>query len=699
MFSIQHKYHCRHRPFAISLGLGLGLWLITANSFNHSQALPAEQAADIPATPTHETEAPVIDDAYIQTQRELFKQADKAFNLGRISEFKRLLPQLTTYPLYPYLLYKDMRRNIRKLDQQQIELFLDDYDNSIIADKFRRDLIRYYSRHQQWQRLIQIYTTQDSNSLQCKYLNALLNTGDTERAYPAIGELWLTGYSLPRSCDGVFKQWHAAGQQTQDLTWQRIELAMSKNHTRLARHLAKQLDEHEHKWFELWKKIHQQPEFSLESNLLKQAHPLAASIRLYAIKRMSRKDTDQAIALWMKLNQRFSFSESDLYQAYKHIGLAKARRHEPEANFWLARIPEQYSNRLIHEWRLRTAIRQADWPVLIESIEQLPPHQQADLRWQYWWAYANEQMGYTQVAEGVFHSLAGRRSFYGFVAADYLGLPYSFEERPVQADSADMLKLSNTKQALRARELFKLERIPEARREWHQLMDSLDEQEKLLASKLAQQWGWHDRAIFTMGRTEYRDDIALRFPLPLLDKVTNWSEKNSIDPALTYAIIRRESAFMSDAKSSKGALGLMQIQPRTARNVARNMKVRYRGKNSLLKTDTNINLGTGYLQQMLQRHDSQAVLATAAYNAGPHRVQSWLPDYQPMEAMRWVETIPFRETREYVSNVLAYVIIYEYIMGAEPSRLQDRMPPVQPKLTETQATAPSETLASNSPKS
>ncbi|MCW8957134.1 MAG: transglycosylase SLT domain-containing protein [Gammaproteobacteria bacterium] len=694
-----HTHRWTHCPSSISLGLGLGLWLMTANSFNSSQPFTVtEQQIDSAPTSISQTDIVLLDSAYHQQQRELFKKADQAFELGRRSEFKRLLPQLTRYPLYPYLVYKNMRRNISKLDQQQIELFLDDYDNSIITDQFRRDLIRYYARHQQWQSLIQIYTPQDSTSLQCKYLYALLQTGDTERAYPAIEKLWLNAQSLHRNCDQVFKHWSEAGQQTQALTWQRIELAMAKNHIQLARHLAKQLNSDEQIWFKLWMAVHRDPEVSLESDLLKEARPLTATIRLHAIKRMSRKDTDQAITLWMKLAQRYSFTEASLYQVYEQIGLVKARRHETDANFWLDRIPEQYANQSIHEWRVRTAIRQANWPGLVNAIEQLPPHQQAELRWQYWWAYANEQMGYSQVAEGIYHNLANRRSFYGFLAADYLGLPYSFEERPVQADGNDMLKLSKTEQAQRARELFKLKRIPEARREWHQLMASLDEQEKLLASKLAQQWGWHDRAIFTMGRTEYRDDIALRFPLPLLDKVTNWSEKNSIDPALTYAIIRRESAFMSDAKSSKGALGLMQIQPRTARSVARNMKIRYRGKNSLLKTDTNLKLGTGYLQQMLKRHDSQAVLATAAYNAGPHRVKAWLPDYQPMEAIRWIETIPFRETREYVSNVLAYIIIYEYVMGSEPSRLQDRMPPVQPRFSEAQATQPLEPLASNNQK-
>jgi len=179
-----------------------------------------------------------------------------------------------------------------------------------------------------------------------------------------------------------------------------------------------------------------------------------------------------------------------------------------------------------------------------------------------------------------------------------------------------------------------------------------------------------------MGRTRYRDDISLRFPLQHEDKVNNWSEKNNIDPSWTYAIIRRESAFMPDARSSVGALGLMQLMPNTARQVARQMKVRYRGRYSLLASNTHIRLGTGYLKRMLSKLDSQQVLATAAYNAGPHRVSKWLPENHQMDAIQWIETIPFTETREYVSNVLAYMVIYEHLLDGEITRLSNRMPPV-----------------------
>ncbi|MFW2374318.1 MAG: hypothetical protein ACN4GM_14425, partial [Gammaproteobacteria bacterium] len=340
MFKISLTQSWTHRPSSISLGLGLGLWLITANSFNSSQPLPVSmQHSDTALPPTDVTEIHSIDKANIEL-RELFQKADHAFELGRRTEFKRLLPLLTDYPLYPYLLYKDMRRNIGKLDQHQIELFLSDYANSIIANQFRRDLIRYYARNKQWQSLIGIYLPQDSINLQCQYIYALLKTGGHQHAYSSIEKLWLTGSSLHRSCDKAFKIWREAGLQTQSLTWQRIQLAMAKNHIRLSRHLAKQLDENEQKWFELWLQVHNNPEYSLEASLLRQNHPLTSTIRLHAIKRMSREDTDQAIALWMKLAQRFSFTEEDLYKSYETIGLKKARRHEPDANFWLNRIPD-----------------------------------------------------------------------------------------------------------------------------------------------------------------------------------------------------------------------------------------------------------------------------------------------------------------------------------------------------------------------
>jgi len=403
---------------------------------------------------------------------------------------------------------------------------------------------------------------------------------------------------------------------------------------------------------------------------------MASTMRLYAIKRLSNKDPEKAIALWQRLSLSHSFSEPQNQFAYRAIGLSMARKHRPDAYNWLSKITDPYHNKYSREWLIRTTIRHEAWAQTVATIEKLPATEQANLRWQFWWAYAQDQLGNKVDAKGIFHHLSTRRSYYGFLAADHLNLPYAFENRPIEFSSMELSGISLNPAALRARELFKLDKVLDARREWYSLILSLGKRQKLAASKLAQQWQWHDRAIYTMGKTDYRDDIQLRFPLPMKDKVESWSSQQSIEPALTYAIIRRESAFMADARSHMGALGLMQIQPRTARTVARKMRVKYRGKHSLLSADTNIKLGTGYLQQMLKRLNNQYALATAAYNAGPHRVQNWLPDTQPMDAVRWIETIPFSETREYVSNVLAYTTIYQYLMHDQYTRLSNRMPPV-----------------------
>ena len=132
---------------------------------------------------------------------------------------------------------------------------------------------------------------------------------------------------------------------------------------------------------------------------------------------------------------------------------------------------------------------------------------------------------------------------------------------------------------------------------------------------------------------------------------------------------------MSDARSSKGALGLMQLMPGTARQVARRLRDRRPRTDDLLRPATNIRYGAAYLKQVFESLDRNPVLAIAAYNAGPHRVRGWMPECA-MPADIWVETVPFRETRTYLRRVLAYTAIYEDRLGSKQTRLTERMQPV-----------------------
>jgi soluble lytic murein transglycosylase len=93
---------------------------------------------------------------------------------------------------------------------------------------------------------------------------------------------------------------------------------------------------------------------------------------------------------------------------------------------------------------------------------------------------------------------------------------------------------------------------------------------------------------------------------------------------------------------------------------------------ALTDPGTNIALGTGYLRMMLDELADHPVLATAAYNAGPHRVKRWMPS-SALDADIWVELIPFKETRQYVQRVMAYAAIYDQRRGSQPVRLSERM--------------------------
>lgn len=607
-------------------------------------------------------------------QREHFKQAESALEKRQFSRYRRLRAGLKHYPLNPYLDALYLEKRFSKVSLQQIQDFLQAQQSSVAGEQLRREALRHFARYKRWSSFLAIYTPQLSNSLQCQHKLALLNTGKKQQAYTETTQLWLTGHSMPKTCDRLFEKWKAAGYLKPSLIWQRIDLAMKLGHTGLAKYLAKSLPAEDRKIVRHWIHLRWHPEDLAQSPLLQNQHPHRQEILIHILTRLSYRDPIQAASLWSDIGQEH-FSDAENRELAEDIGISLARKHKPEAYTWLSTLPISQDDTELQAWKIRAAIRDGDWQAVVDSIQQLPTRQQARMNWQYWWAYAKDRLGQKNEATGMYEYLATQRDFYGFLAADQLNLPYSFQDDPLDISKAELLQLWHYPQAQRAQEFYALHRIPDARREWRNLLRELNQKQKMAASRLAQIWNWHDRAILTLGQTSYRDDVDLRFPLPLRQKVESWSKQHAVDPALTYAIIRRESAFMKDARSAVGALGLMQLMPTTARHVARSLRTRYRGARSLLRVDTNLSLGTRYLGQMLQRLDSQPVLATAAYNAGPNRVEAWLPE-KTMAAERWIETIPFRETRRYVRNVMAYRIIYSYRLQDGKPRISQFMPPV-----------------------
>ena len=137
----------------------------------------------------------------------------------------------------------------------------------------------------------------------------------------------------------------------------------------------------------------------------------------------------------------------------------------------------------------------------------------------------------------------------------------------------------------------------------------------------------------------------------------------AVPPELAMAIARQESEMNAAARSPVGALGLMQVMPATAKKVARGLNIGFSEARLGADWQYNARIGTAYLAQMLERFNGSVLLAAAAYNAGPSRAERWIQDYgdprlESVDAVDWIEGIPFRETRNYVMRVLEAQYVY-----------------------------------------
>lgn len=193
-------------------------------------------------------------------------------------------------------------------------------------------------------------------------------------------------------------------------------------------------------------------------------------------------------------------------------------------------------------------------------------------------------------------------------------------------------------------------------------------------ARLYQDGGRYDRALETMKRavpTYYaldiprlpRDAWEVLFPRPYWTDLRKYSRVNGLDPFLVASLVRQESEFNPGAMSNANALGLMQLLPATARTLARGMHVRRFQTESLLTPNMNLQLGTRYFRDLLDRYNGKAEYALAAYNAGTDRVDSWLAAGRFRDAPEFVESIPFTETREYVQAILRNASVYRRLYG------------------------------------
>lgn len=609
-------------------------------------------------------------DAALAGERRQYDEAIRAIDRGEWTEYEQLRPGLDDYPLAIYLDYFQLTRQAGQVRPADALRFIDRSAGSPLPGRFTARYLRQAGREQRWRDFLQVKPDEpDAIELKCYYFRAQLAQGQTALAWEGARRLWDHGESRPNACDPLFSAWIEAGQATDDIVWSRLLKAFDARQGSLMTYVAGKASPGLSTWADKLLAVYRQPE-RLRQQSLPRDDVHSADIASRGLVLLARYNPGKALSDWQLYQGELSFSPAQVRQVEYAIALQGLFARDEDMIPWLQSAIARLQEDKLVEIRLRWSLAEQDWTAIGETLPLLSPQgQQADV-WRYWQAVVLERAGATEQADALFAELAGERSYHGFLAADRLGRPYSFNRQTPVLDTAAASELQRLPVVRRVGELNYHGSYNLAHSEWYYLLrESDDSTRNQQLAQLASQQGWHRMAIDAASRAQAWDALDLRFPTPYRQTFQRNAASQRVPSTELMAIARRESAFYPQAESPVGARGLMQLMPATGREVASSLGRRH-GAADLFEVDYNVLLGSAYYRQMLDRFGGNRIFTLTAYNAGPHRVDRWRN--RPGEGVPvdvWVDTIPYRETREYVQAVLSYNVVFQYLMGDTPSLL------------------------------
>jgi len=617
-----------------------------------------------------------------EDSRRLYREALTEISRGRIANAEKLAPRLSNYALFPYFELELLKAQIDQTSQQTIDVYLQQYGDTITGQRIRLTWMNKLLRDRNWPQYVQNYRKSSSTTNSCHYAYALRQIGDTKAANAAISELWSTPYSLPKECDAPIKQWFATlnQAQTEHQYWRRASLALNAGQTDMARYLLGRV-----KGSEAYIEILQSPNLLFSRGLNLSPNDHSRDIAAHTLKRLAKSDFERTNTLWQQLDRHLKFTPSQNYALRDSMARQIIASGADYTRDWVMATDPDYEDPYLTEWRIRLALKDGDWTSVQRIVQHLPADKQQKADWRYWSARADIELRgeLTVSTQLALQSLASERGYYSFLAADILNEDYQLGATRT-LDPALISEIEQHSAIARAHELYLIGEPVTANLEWAYAMRSLNKAEQVAAAQLALNWGWEYQSIMTAIRAGEWDDLQLRFPTPHQDSFTKTAKREKIQLKWIYAIARQESAFAPAANSPVGARGLMQLMPGTARLVAKQMGIPSPKTEDLLIPEKNIAMGGYYLGQLLEQFGGNRVLATAAYNAGPGRIERvLLRQTKDMPADIWIENLPYGETREYIKNVLAFSVIYAEKLKLERPLLAQTERQIGPRTSAT----------------
>lgn len=604
---------------------------------------------------------------------ELFLALRDASRSGEATRAAELAARLQNYAIPSYVDYYRLRPRIHLVPEQEIRDYLTRYQGTAIGDRLRNDWLLELGRARNWALFDEQYpqfVLNDDTQVRCY---ALMSKAVKDQ--PAAGEarsLLTAPINYGEGCPALVTTLVEKGQFSADDAWAQVRLAAEASQPSVLRRLAAAAGVGEQALIQAYEK----PEATIARAPARDR--AARELFLLALGRAARSNPGNAVEALTKHADRLDTQQ--LAIGWGQIALQASLKLTPDAVVYWRRTAGAPLSNEAYQWKARMALRAGDWGLVRDTVSAMPATLRTDGTWIYWQARAYAQEGKQELATKMYESIADQNTFYGKLALEELGRPIVVPPRTRPATAEELAPIASNEGFKRALKFFEMNLRFEGIREWNWELRSMNERQHIVAAEFARQREVLDRMVSTSDRTRSEFDFTQRFPTPFRDVMAANTDKLGLDMAWVYGLIRQESRFVQNARSHVGASGLMQLMPATARYVARRIGLGDFRPSQVNELETNIALGTNYLNMVLQDLDGSQALATAAYNAGPGRPRAWrstLPGQ--VEGAIFAESIPFTETRDYVKKVLSNATYYAALFEDKPQSLKARLGTVAPR--------------------
>ncbi|KQW40695.1 lytic transglycosylase [Rhizobacter sp. Root404] len=614
--------------------------------------------------------------------REAFRKKDRA----RLAAL-RSVAVANRLPLAMWVDYWELTNRIGEVQQAEVNEFSARWPGTYVEDRFRNDWLLELGKRRDWANFAVEYPRfrmNDDREVSCYAL--LLDQRDGKDVRDAALAAWLAQRDADDGCGLLAATLTDAKQFTAADAWRKARFAIDVGRPRAARQAVALIGIAP---ASAVAELADNPARYLAKHASASSRT-GAELTTLALMRMASSDADAAAT---QLNDRWDRAlPADLAAwAWASVGKQAAMKLQPEAADYYQRAAQRAAKagRELDwpddtlAWKVRAALRadngKARWQQVSQAVNAMTPSEQREPAWVYWKARAlnaialdsQEGDSMRSLAREQLGSIAAQLNFYAALAAENLGQPVWLPARPQPLTPAEREAAARQPGLVRALQLIDAGLRSEGVREWNYSIRGMSDRELLAAAQLACDREVWDRCINTSERTKSEIDMEQRFPMPFRKEVIAKAGEIGLDPAYVYGLIRQESRFIMDARSTVGASGLMQLMPATARWTAKKIGLTYT-HDLITDRDTNLRLGTNYLKLVLDDMGGSQALAAAAYNAGPGRPRRWR-DGPPLEPAIWAENVPFAETRDYVKKVLSNATYYAAQLGAQAPSLKQRL--------------------------